>query len=80
MQGEHDAQYQLGLLYAQGTCVRQDNAESYKWASLASKTSDPKKRDEALKLRDERAKKLSAKQIAKINAAVKAWQPEQPKE
>ena len=39
-QGNNDAQYALGLIYAEGRGVRQDEIESYYWLSHAKNQGD----------------------------------------
>lgn len=41
MKGDHDAQYGLGLVYAEGRGVDQDGVEAYAWLSVAALDGDP---------------------------------------
>jgi TPR repeat protein len=41
MKGDHDAQYGLGLVYAEGRGVEQDEVEAYAWLSVAALDGDP---------------------------------------
>ena len=41
MKGDHDAQYGLGLVYAEGRGVEQDGVEAYSWLSVAALDGDP---------------------------------------
>ena len=41
MQGDTDAQYGLGLVYAEGRGVDQDEVEAYAWLSVAMLQGDP---------------------------------------
>lgn len=64
-----DAQYNLAVLYEKGHGTDVDLVETYKWYSIAGNKGDQqaKKRAEVIKL------ELSASQIVKGQAAIKAW-------
>jgi TPR repeat protein len=48
LKGDRDAQYGLGLVYAEGRGVEQDNVEAFAWLSVAILGGDP----DAAALRD----------------------------
>ncbi|MGL1920705.1 MAG: peptidoglycan-binding protein [Hyphomicrobiales bacterium] len=64
-----DAQYNLAVLYEKGHGTDVDLVETYKWYSIAAQKGDvqAQKRAKVIKL------ELSASQIVKAQAAVKAW-------
>ena len=57
-QGYANAQDDLGICYANGEGVEQNDVEAYAWYDLASKTIK-----EAAEARDQREKKMSPQQI-----------------
>ena len=56
-----EAQFNLGIMYAQGKGVTQDYASAYMWYNLASSAGDAG----GTKLRDSIAKKMTPQQIEK---------------
>ena len=68
MQGDTDAQYGLGLVYAEGRGVEQDEIEAYAWLCVAMLQGDP----EAENLRDVVMLSLTDEQTH--TAAVRAGQ------
>jgi TPR repeat protein len=59
MKGDLDAQYGLGLVYAEGRGVAQDEVEAYAWLSVAMLDGDP----EAEALRDLVTEHLRPEQV-----------------
>ena len=59
-QGDADAQALLGVMYAEGKGVSQNNQEAYIWFSLAAVNGDEKYK----KARDIVAKKLTSESLA----------------
>ncbi len=70
--GDPDSQYMLGRLYARGAGVIQDYIQAHKWYNLASSRGHSKAAD----ARDNIAKQMTAKQVARAQAQARAWQPE----
>jgi TPR repeat protein len=68
-QGEPLSQYDLGQRYEKGVGVTVDLAESFKWLKLAADQKQP----DAIVLRDEVRKKMSAEEIAEANRRVAAF-------
>lgn len=71
-QGDADAQFILGDMYAQGQGVAQDNVQAYKWYEIASQNGArgaPAARD-ALK------NKMSAEDITRAQQLAREWRPD----
>ena len=66
-----DSQYNLGVLYARGAGVERNFAESYRWFALAGAQGDT----DAIKKRDEIAKRLDPQALATVRIAVQEWKP-----
>lgn len=62
--GDLDAQYGIGLCYAEGRGVKQDEAKSFVWLTLAHEQGD----EDALVLRNIVAATMSDKQFEQIDA------------
>lgn len=59
MKGDRDAQYGLGLVYAEGRGVEQDAVEAYAWLSVAILGGDP----DAAILRDIVCREMSGAEV-----------------
>ncbi len=59
MKGDRDAQYGLGLVYAEGRGVGQDSVEAFAWLSVALLAGDP----DAASLREVIARDMAADDI-----------------
>ena len=70
--GVADSQFNLGILYARGIGVEQNLAESFKWFSLAAAQGDT----DALRKRDDIAKRLDAQSLAAAKLAIQTFTPE----
>lgn len=79
--GDPDAQYNLGLMYANGTGVAQDHLLAHVWFSLAANgyargggqswaIKDPRL---AARNRDWAAAKLSSEEIAEARRQIQTW-------
>jgi TPR repeat protein len=68
-QGYASAQARLGLCYAGGKGVEQDNLKAYFWLTLAAKQHDK----DAVRQRDLLAPKLSADDVGKAEESASAW-------
>lgn len=71
--GLKDSQFNLGIIFALGSGVKQDIATSYKWFALAAQQGD----QEAAKKRDDVATHLDHAMLASAKMAVSTWRPTQ---
>jgi localization factor PodJL len=69
--GVRDSQFNLAILHARGLGVPQDMLEAYKWFAIAAGSGDA----ESVKRRDIVAAALAEADLAKAQAAAKAFQP-----
>ena len=67
--GVVDAQYCLGMHYANGRDVERDYIVAHKWFNLAATQGDPGARD----LRGELAMEMSAAEIAEAQRLAREW-------
>jgi hypothetical protein len=78
-QGYARAQYDIGFMYGFGEGIPpQDDVEAYKWIGLAIERFTVKneaRREQAIKDRATLAARMSGQQIARAEAAIKAWKP-----
>ena len=65
------AQFNLGLLYANGRGVEQDNIQAHLWLNLAAAGSEPAARRE----RELVATKMTRSQLAEADRLAREWQP-----
>ena len=78
-QGVHAAQYNLGLLYAQGHGVPKDLVEAYFWLAVAAtvlpKCTDPyaDTQTDFDQVRDVMGKQITADQRTSAQARARAW-------
>jgi hypothetical protein len=70
-QGNGDAQWTLGLMYAQGSGVLQDYIQAHKWLNLAASRGHR----EAASTRESIARRMTSDQIAEAQRLARAWQP-----
>jgi TPR repeat protein len=70
-QGVASAQYQLGVMYAQGQVVPRDYVQAHIWTNLAAAQGD----EEAAKIRDMVAQKMTSAQIATAQKLARKWKP-----
>lgn len=68
-QGDPDAQYMLGFLYARGEGVRRDLVRAYLWFSLAARHGDPIAADMVVSL----SRRMTPEQIAQAKALALEW-------
>ena len=71
-QGDAIAQYNLGLMYANGRGVPRDYVQAHLWANLAAAQGN----ELARKARDIVAKKMTPAQIAEAQRLAREWQPQ----
>ncbi len=78
-QGDAEAQYNLGLMYATGIGVPEDHVQAYKWLVLASVgTPDAKNLDRvkwkmAERLRKRLRRNMTEEQLAEANRLASEW-------
>jgi TPR repeat protein len=71
-QGDADAQFNLGVMYAKGQGVRQNYVLAHMWINLAGASG----LKEAMTVRDELAKlKMTPAQIAEAQKLAREWKP-----
>jgi hypothetical protein len=71
-QGYPMAQHSLGILYAQGLGVPQDDVAALLWLDLAAALGNPF----AAKDRDIVARRMTAERIAEAEKQARAWRPD----
>jgi uncharacterized protein len=75
-QGNALAQLRLARLYAEGLGVRRDDAQAFKWFTIAAERSaDAYARTNAAKGRDSAARNLTPDQIARAQRLAREWKP-----
>ena len=78
-QGDAEAQYNLGLMYATGIGAREDHVQAYKWLVLASVgTSDAKNLDRVKwkitkRLRKRLQRNMTEEQLAEAERLSSEW-------
>ena len=73
-QGNAGAQFNLGILYYEGQGVPQENVQAYKWLTLAVGAFTGKSdHDNALKVRDLVAARMTPAQIAEAQKLARDW-------
>lgn len=74
-QGVAFAQFNLGVRYANGQGVERDPVQAYQWFSLAAQRLLGREAEVARQARDSVRAQLTPEQVARADAAVKAWRP-----
>ena len=73
--GQCAAQYNLGISYARGAGVPQDNVVAHMWFNLAAaRFTSPVSRGRAVGNRDAVARKMSPEEIARAQALAHEWE------
>ena len=78
-QGDAEAQYNLGMMYATGIGVREDHVQAYKWLVLAllgtpdAKNLDRVKWKMAERLRKRLRRNMTEEQLAEANRLASEW-------
>lgn len=72
--GDPSAQMRLAQRYRDGRGVKMDLVDSYMWFSIATE----KIGADAVRSRDEVAKKMTSEQISEAQQLVRSWRPEEP--
>ncbi len=70
-QGYAGAQYNLGLMYAEGQGVPQDVVQAHLWMHLAAAKGD----EDALKARDLLAELMTPAQLTEAHRLAREWKP-----
>ena len=65
----------LGIMYAVGCGVPQDDVEAHMWFSLAAAQFSGQNRDGMVEARDAVAARMTAAQIAKAQRRAREWTP-----
>ena len=76
--GDPVAQFNLGLMYQKKSGIENNPSKAYFWFSLAARRSHGRTGKRAASLRDQSAKRLSAKELAVLNAKLNDWKPRIP--
>ncbi len=72
--GHAEAQYNLGQMYAEGQGFTQDDVRAHMWLDLAAtRSSEPKVREGAIKTRELVAARMSPAQKTEARRLAKAW-------
>ena len=74
-QGDAPPQFLLGLMYEKGRGVPQDFIQAHMWLNLAASRSSGETRDEAAKIRDFLAARMTPDQIAEAQRLAREWKP-----
>ena len=72
-QGEADAMYNLGAMYANGEGVPQDYVEAHKWRNLAAARASAGNQKEYAETRDALATLMTPQQIADAQKRATEW-------
>lgn len=75
-QGNPDAQFMLGYMYASGKGVLQDYIRAHMWFNLSASQGN----ERAMESRDKIAKAMTPQQIAEAQNLARQWKPEESKE
>jgi TPR repeat protein len=74
-QGYADAQFNLGVAYANGQGVPQDYGEAHMWLNLAASRASRTDAKSYAEVRDDLAGKMTPQQIAEAQRLVREWKP-----
>ena len=72
--GDASAQYNLGVMYAKGRGVPQDDVLAYMWWNLAVSRSSGDEQKQSMKWRDDAAARLTPQQRADGQRMAREWQ------
>ena len=78
--GDVVAQYNLGVMYANGRGVPQDDAEAHMWTNLAASRMTGELRDSSVKNLNIIAAKMTAEQVAEAQRRAREWDAAHPRE
>lgn len=74
-QGDASAQFNLGVIYAEGQGVPQDYVQAHKWINLAAAKGTGEDRNKRAKVRRRVAAKMTPAQIAEAQKLAREWKP-----
>ena len=74
-QGDAEAQFNLGVMYATGKGVLQDHIQAYQWSQLAASSSTDGVREAAAVIRDVMAREMTREQIDEARRLAREWKP-----
>jgi TPR repeat protein len=74
-QGSANAQYVLGIMYANGRGVPQNDVQAHMWFNLAASRAPASERDEAIKMRNVAASNMTPEQIGEAQRLAQEWKP-----
>ena len=74
-QGDANAQYMLGIMYANGRGVPQNDVQAHMWFNLAASRAPASERDEAIKMRNVAASNMTPEQIGEAQRLAQEWKP-----
>ena len=74
-QGHAAAQFNLGVMYANGEGVPQDYVKAHMWFNLAGAQTTGSDREGAVKARDAVAENMTSEQIAEAQRLAREWKP-----
>jgi uncharacterized protein len=77
-QGESLSQSFLGMMYLAGRGVTQDYVQAHVWSNLAASHLSGGVRDEAVRVRDTAASKMTPEQIVEAQRLAREWKPTRP--
>jgi len=78
-QGLTNAQYNLGVAYADGKGVPQDSVQSYFWFSLAASRSTGENKKKFSDARDRAAEKLTPGKLIEAQRMTREWEKSHPR-
>ena len=76
-QGDASAQFNLGVMYANGSGTAPDPVEAHKWLSLAASAARGEEQQRYITARDTVAKSLTPEQSAQAQLRAREWQDRQ---
>ena len=76
--GDADAQNDLGLAYANGEGVPQDDVQAYMWLNLSASRSTGTSRENAVEARDRVVNRLTPDQRAEAQRLTREWDEAHP--
>ena len=72
-QGLADAQYNLGVMYANGEGVPQDNVEAHMWLNLAASQFTGEQRERTVAARDRVAERMTPADLSEAQRRAREW-------
>ena len=75
-QGNASAQFNLGLMCANGRGVPQDNVSAHMWLNLATAQSMGEEREQSATMRDAVAERMTREDLSEAQRRAREWSPE----